>query len=158
MPDGVKRLSLEQAATHLLEECRMVLPGIQALFGFQMIAVFNTRFAETLSAGEQLVHLFAILCVVLAIALVMAPALLHRRREPQAVSRRFIELSSRLLMWSMAPLATGTVLDVYIVARIVIGSRLAAAGVAAVAGSQFAGLWILLPQRVTLGADDAALS
>jgi len=30
--------------SHLLEECRMVLPGIQALFGFQLIAVFNQPF------------------------------------------------------------------------------------------------------------------
>jgi hypothetical protein len=27
-----------------IEEARMVLPGIQALFGFQLIAVFNERF------------------------------------------------------------------------------------------------------------------
>jgi hypothetical protein len=28
-------ISLEAATGHILEECRMVLPGIQALFGFQ---------------------------------------------------------------------------------------------------------------------------
>lgn len=38
---GQEELPLSQAAQHLLEECRMVLPGIQALFGFQLIAVFN---------------------------------------------------------------------------------------------------------------------
>ena len=27
-------LPLDAAASHLLDECRMVLPGIQALFGF----------------------------------------------------------------------------------------------------------------------------
>jgi hypothetical protein len=35
---------LERAATHVLEEARMVLPGIQALLGFQLIAVFSSRF------------------------------------------------------------------------------------------------------------------
>jgi hypothetical protein len=30
-----EELSLDSAARHILEECRMVLPGIQALFGFQ---------------------------------------------------------------------------------------------------------------------------
>jgi hypothetical protein len=38
-----------------IEEARMVLPGIQALFGFQLIAVFNERFKE-LTKDEQLIH------------------------------------------------------------------------------------------------------
>jgi hypothetical protein len=49
-----EKVSLDSAATHILEECRMVLPGIQALFGFQLIAVFNEGFAEKLSSNEQL--------------------------------------------------------------------------------------------------------
>lgn len=52
-------ISLDAAAGHLLEECRMVLPGIQALFGFQLIAVFNQGFAEKLPQATQMVHLAA---------------------------------------------------------------------------------------------------
>jgi hypothetical protein len=48
-----EELSLDSAASHLLEECRMVLPGIQALFGFQLIAVFNQNFGESLSRGNR---------------------------------------------------------------------------------------------------------
>ena len=48
-----EELSLSKAAEYLLEECRMVLPGIQALFGFQLVAVFNQSFGEKLSSGEQ---------------------------------------------------------------------------------------------------------
>ena len=51
----------------------MVLPGIQALFGFQLIAVFNERFRQ-LSEGEQLIHFTAIMLVAIAIALIMTPA------------------------------------------------------------------------------------
>jgi len=32
---AVERIKLDSAASHIIEECRMVLPGIQALFGFQ---------------------------------------------------------------------------------------------------------------------------
>ena len=39
------------------QEARMVLPGIQTLFGFQLIAVFNQGFKMSLSEGEQFVHL-----------------------------------------------------------------------------------------------------
>jgi hypothetical protein len=56
-----------------------------------------------------------------AIVLVMAPAPLHRQTEPMAVAKRVITISSRLLMASMAPLAIGICLDVYLVARVIAG-------------------------------------
>jgi hypothetical protein len=51
--NAAERVRLAEAATYLLDECRMVLPGIQALFGFQLIAVFNQRFEQDLSAFER---------------------------------------------------------------------------------------------------------
>jgi hypothetical protein len=146
---SIEPLSLEKAATHLLEECRMVLPGIQALFGFQLVAVFSARFAG-LSPGEQRLHLAAILCVVLSVALVMAPAALHRLREPRSVSVRFIQLSSRMLMWGMAPLAVGTTLDVFLVARVIMGSMPAALVTASVTLLAFIALWAVFPASARL--------
>jgi hypothetical protein len=148
--DDIQELTLEQAATHLLEECRMVLPGIQALFGFQLVAVFSRGF-PTLSASEQLLHLVAILCVVASVALVMAPAALHRRREPRTISSQFLELSSRLLMWGMAPLAAGTTLDVYLIARVITHSLTGAAIAAAIAVVAFAFFWGVFPSTARLG-------
>ncbi|HEX4779662.1 MAG TPA: DUF6328 family protein, partial [Usitatibacter sp.] len=49
-----QRLDLAKAATAVLEECRMVLPGIQAIFGFQLTAVFQQAFSEKLDKGQQL--------------------------------------------------------------------------------------------------------
>ena len=59
-----EQLSLDSVARLLLEECRMVLPGIQALFGFQLIAVFNEGFSDKLTPGEQKLHLAAIISTV----------------------------------------------------------------------------------------------
>ncbi len=126
-----QELSLNDAASHVLEECRTVVPGMQALFGFQLIVVFTNSFKEELSPTERVLHLVAILLVTIAIALVIAPAALHRQMEPMAVSRRFIAISSRLLMASMAPLAAGICLDVYIVARVILGTSVGAAIIAA---------------------------
>src|SRR6476469_1301333 len=100
-----EELSLNDAATHVLEECRTVVPGMQALFGFQLIAVFSATSGEQLSQTERVLHLAAIVLVTIAIVLVMAPAALHRQTEPLVISERFITISSRLLMASMAPLA-----------------------------------------------------
>ena len=126
----------------------MVLPGIQALFGFQFVAVFNASFGEKLTPGEQRLHLAALLCVAIAAALVLAPAALHRQTQPRSVSDRFLDISSRLLKWSMAPLALGTAADVYIVARLIMHSVGWALASALLALATFALLWVYLPSRV----------
>ena len=59
MPRGKQKELLSDMASHLLEECRMVLPGIQALFGFQLMAVFNAKFWD-LDFYHRVVHLLAI--------------------------------------------------------------------------------------------------
>jgi Family of unknown function (DUF6328) len=41
-----KELPLDKAATLVLHESRMVLPGIQALFGFLLIVVFSDTFTK----------------------------------------------------------------------------------------------------------------
>jgi hypothetical protein len=43
-------ISLEAATGYILEECRMMLPGIQALFGFQLIAVFDAALVAMFAA------------------------------------------------------------------------------------------------------------
>src|SRR4051812_50065409 len=76
-PFGVgkkEEVKLDSAASHLLEECRMVLPGIQALFGFQLIAVFNDGFDHKLATGERQLHFLALFLVALAAALVLGRA------------------------------------------------------------------------------------
>lgn len=141
-----EELSLNDAASHVLEECRTVVPGMQALFGFQLIAVFNPGFRDLLPPAERLLHLAAIVLVAIAIALVMAPAALHRQTEPLAVSRRFIDISSRLLMASMAPLTAGLCLDVYVVARTIVDTRAVAAIIAVGLLGVFIALWVVLPR------------
>ncbi len=141
-----QELSLNDATSHVLEECRTVVPGMQALFGFQLIAVFSSAFREQLSSVERVVHLVAILLVTIAIVLVMAPAALHRQMEPMAVSRRFIAISSRLLMASMAPLAAGICLEIYIVARVILGTSVGAAIIAVLSLGVFVVFWLVVPR------------
>lgn len=138
-------LPLAQAAQHLLEECRMVLPGIQALFGFQLIAVFSDGFSSKLQHVEQFLHLGAIALVAVAMALVMAPAAYHRQALPATVTDRFLALSSRLLLWSMFPLALSIVLDFYLIAGLITGHKGLAAALAMLLLTLFFGLWLVLP-------------
>ena len=140
-----EEVKLDSAATHLLEECRMVLPGIQALFGFQLIAVFNEGFSKKLSPAEQELHLAAIVLVAVAVALVMAPAAIHRQTQQREVSERFIWISSRLLLASMFPLAVALCLDIYLISRVILERSAFSAAIAAILLAVIFILWILLP-------------
>jgi hypothetical protein len=149
-PEGAGRkekVSLDSAAKHILEECRMVLPGIQALFGFQLIAVFNDGFSEKLSEGQQHLHYAATALVTIAVAMVMAPAAVHRQSAQREVSERFIWLASRLLVASMLPLALGICLELYLVGVVITENDWLPAVVSAVALCVFAALWAWLPGR-----------
>src|SRR5215471_2224426 len=95
--DRVEKQGMPNATRNVLEECRMVLPGIQALFGFQLIAVFNHPFFELLGRGEQIAHLVALAMTAVAVALVMTPAAYHRQVHPDAVSKRHLRISSLML-------------------------------------------------------------
>src|SRR5512147_2230582 len=99
-PDVKEEMELSKAAEVLVDECRMLLPGIQALFGFQLIAVFNSTFAEKLSSLEQQLHLLAIGLIGVAIGLILTPAAYHRQIEHMSITRRFIDVSTRLMLWS----------------------------------------------------------
>ena len=125
----------------------MVLPGIQALFGFQLIAVFNQGFGERLSQGEQVLHLVAIAFTVLSMALVMTPAAIHRQAEPRQVSERFIWIGSNLVLSGMVPLALAIGLDAYIVSSLIIRDDAVAVVIATVVVGVFAALWFFLPRR-----------
>ena len=142
--------SLSEAVTHLLEECRMVLPGIQALFGFQLIAVFNSTFRERLSSTEQCFHLAAIGLVAIAVALVMAPAALHRQTSPQAATQDFITIATRLLLLSMLPLMLGISFDFYLISRLILNNTLISLSLSTVLLVVFATLWFLLPRLTSL--------
>jgi len=88
--------TLKEDLSNILEQCRILLPGMQALFGFQAIAVFNERF-EQLRGLSPVAHLLWLAMVAVAIALGMASAAFHRIAEPGRVSRRLIALSSRCI-------------------------------------------------------------
>jgi len=156
--DDAQAESLSDSVTHMLEECRMVLPGIQALFGFQLVAVFNSTFWTKLDRLEQVIHYVALGLVACSVALVMTPAAYHRQAEPMTVSKRFLTISTRLLYWSMYPLMSAILLDFYLIGSLILDSRLLSLLVAVAISAVFLVLWVFLPrvrrlQRMLSGFD-----
>jgi uncharacterized protein DUF6328 len=149
MPDQDNEKILDQrtekAAREAVEEARMVLPGIQALFGFQLIAVLNERFTE-LPSSRRLLHPAAIVLVAIAIALIMTPAAYHRQVEPGTVSRFFVGLASLFVAAAMVPLMLALCIEVYILAAIVLDSPFWSVALAALLLCLFTMLWFILPR------------
>ena len=138
--------SVNDALHQTLEEARMVLPGVQALFGFQLIAVFSDGFERRLDQNGQSLHLIAIVLVTIAIAIVMTPAAYHRQVEPRRATVAFLVLSSHLVSGAMLPLAAGLSIDVYLIARVITGAPSLSAAIGGVVFMLFLALWFAFPQ------------
>ena len=136
--------TLEEETRTVIEEARMVLPGIQAFFGFQLIAVFNSRFQD-LTHMEQILHLVALLMLAVSIALIMTPAAYHRIAVRGMVSRHFIELASRFLEYAMFPLMLSITIDIFLLARFILNNAALGAAIALVTTLMFFGLWYFFP-------------
>ncbi len=108
---------MEEETTHILEEARMVVPGIQALFGFQLIVVFNSVFDKELSSSQKYLHLLAIATTTIALILNLAPAAYHRLAKQEMVSRYFITISTRFITWAMFILMGGICMDFFLITQ-----------------------------------------
>jgi hypothetical protein len=144
-PGESDKVSLNKVARMILEECRMILPGLQALFGFQLIAVFNKPFFEILNASQQKLHLLALGLVAAAVGLLMAPAAYHRQIEPERVTRDFVRLATLCLTLGMAPLMFAITIDFYLIAMCILHDFALAITLSSTLLLFLAGLWFVLP-------------
>ena len=122
----------------------MVLPGIQALFGFQLIAAFSERFKD-LPASTQWFYLGAVGLVVFSIMLILMPAVFHRVAEPGKISHRFIQFASRCIEIAMAPLALAIAIDIAVLVQLITEASTPAIAAGAVCFAGFFLCWYVLP-------------
>lgn len=141
----IKKESLEEEVDHIIEEIRMVLPGIQALFGFQLIAVFNQRFSELLPRTGQVLHLAALILVAAAKGLIMAPATYHREAERGTISRYLADYASRLIMIAMLPLLVAISIEVALIAYAILSLLWVSVICGTALGLLFVSLWFIFP-------------
>lgn len=139
--------TLEHQVDHIIEEARMVLPGIQTLFGFQLIAVFNQRFDTALSNVQQELHLMTVIFIAISIALIMAPAAYHRQAERNFISKYLVNYASRLITVAMVPLLLAIAIDVGLVSNIITKSVAISFAVAIALLSFFTWFWFVVPRH-----------
>jgi hypothetical protein len=118
-PGPIEREPLTESVTHVVEEARMLIPGVTAFLGFQLVAVFNSAFSQKLTHDEQMLHVGAMFVTLVALLLLLTPAAYHRQAESGWVSQGFVNLSSRLITGATPLFALGMTLDFYLLVRAV---------------------------------------
>lgn len=131
---------LKNRIRHVLTEARVVIPGAQALLGFQF-TIFLTQAFEQLPRLSKLLHLASVCLVGLATVLLLTPAAYHRIVEDGEETERFHALASRFLVFSLIPIGMGASLDFYVVILKVMGSELLAVASAVLTLALMFGLW-----------------
>ena len=123
-----------------LTESRVVLPGVQALLGFQFITMFMDDF-EKLSNGLKYLHMVSLGLMALTMVLLMTPAAYHRLVERGEDTQRFYGLVTGFLIAAMVVLPLGICSEVFIVFQKVTNSLVVSIGTAAALLVFFYGLW-----------------
>ena len=118
----------------------MVLPGAQALLGFQLITMFMDGF-DKLPNSSKYVHLVSLALMALTMILLMSPAAYHRIAERGEDTPRLHRVASALLLGAMFTLPLGICGDVYIVFYKVTSSVATSVGIALAVLAFFYGAW-----------------
>lgn len=139
-----KAQSLETRLVQALTELRVILPGAQALFGFQFIAMMAQSF-EQLPPLSKAVHLASVGAVALTIILLIAPAAYHRLAAKGNAEERVLIYTTRTMLCALGLLALGLVGDTYVTMAKITGTPALASCVAIVAAVGFAVMLYVIP-------------
>lgn len=136
--------SVHDRIDYVLTESRVMLPGAQALFGFQLLVPLTKSF-EALPLAARTVHFVALVLVAMTVVLLIAPAAIHRIAFDGMDDPRFLRLASRFVTAALIPLALGVASELYVAGvRLLPGSPVilwTAVGAACV----LIGFWYALP-------------
>lgn len=146
MPDKGRNRKREERireANELLQEIRVILPGVQVLFAFLLTVAFTRRFTE-LAEYQIDVYFAALLSTALATILFVAPTAQHRLLWRQHARSQRLRLANRLVIAGSFCLAVAVGCVVFLVADFIYGITTAAVATALVAGAIVV-LWYVLP-------------
>ena len=135
---------LDERITQMLTEARVVLPGVQALLGFQLASVISQSF-ERLPASSKTVHAASLGCIAVAVILLIAPAAYHRIVFSGQDTEEVHRFGSWLVTCATAPLALGLSGDIYVVLTEITASAMIGAFTASFTLVFLVGLWHLFP-------------
>ena len=144
-----QQTSMEQRIDQMLTEARVVLPGVQALLGFQLVSVLTQAF-EKLPASSKVLHAASLACITVSVVLLITPAAYHRIVFAGQDTEEVHRVGSRFIALATIPLALGIAGDLYVVLAEITASAMVAAVIAGAALLLLVGLWHAFPAVVRL--------
>ena len=144
MSESDKSPPLDTQVEQLLTEARLIIPGAQALLGFQLTVTLTHAFAE-LPTQAKIAHAAALCCIALTVILLMAPASVHRIAFSGQDDPDFLKIGSFFVVAAPAPLALGISLDAYVAAGRALQSETGAMVLAVVSTVVLFGFWYAFP-------------
>jgi hypothetical protein len=140
---------LDQRIDQMLTEARVVLPGVQALLGFQLISTLSESFAR-LPASSKVIHAASLGCITLAVILLIAPAAYHRIVFSGQDTEELDRVGRWLVTGATVPLALGLTGDLYVVLTEITASPRIGVIIAGIALLLLVGFWHALPATIRL--------
>jgi hypothetical protein len=134
---------LNRELIELLNELRVVLPGVQVLFAFLLTVPFTNTFSRITNTQRQ-VFFAVFLLTAASTALLIAPSAYHRLRFRQHDKEQMLTTANRLSIGGLVLLTFALVGATFLVADLLYHTTAAALLTAAVAGF-FAWFWWGLP-------------
>lgn len=143
--DESKKERVDRELNELLEEIRVVTPGVEVLFAFLLGVAFTSRFTE-LTALQREVYFATLVTTAGSTALLIAPAAHHRLAFRGGDKERLLFTATRLSVAALAMLLAATSGVVFLVADLLYTTPVAATA-AALMAMWFSWFWFLLPRR-----------
>jgi cytochrome bd-type quinol oxidase subunit 2 len=128
----------------LLQETRVVMPGVQFLFAFLLAVAFQQGFKDTTDFQRD-VFLATIVCASFAAMCFIAPAAWHRLLFEQGAKKHIIKVANRFVVAGLLFLTPAMTLALVLVCDFVFSSTTAIV-VAAVVGLSFSWFWFVAPK------------
>ena len=141
--NGHERQARELA--ELLQELRVVLPGVQVLFAFLLTVPFSARF-DIVTPVQQAVFFATLVCTALSAGLLLAPSAHHRLLWRRRTRERRLRVANRLAIAGMLLLVLAMVGVMFVITDVLFGSTAAAIATAAISGF-FTYVWFVMPIR-----------
>jgi 4-amino-4-deoxy-L-arabinose transferase-like glycosyltransferase len=135
----------EREWIELLNEVRVLLPGVQMLFAFLLAMPLFDRFADSVPSIHR-IYLAGFLSATGACAFLVAPSVYHRLHWRRDVRDKetMLRTCNRLAIVGVVLLAVSMTSTVFVMAFLVFGAPLAIATTGLVAAT-FGALWFVLP-------------
>jgi len=125
---------------HVLTEARVIIPGNQALLGFQFAVILQQGFRE-LPQWLKWIHLASLSLIAVSTILLLTPAAYHRIVEHGEETEGFYQVASLLVLYALPPLAAGICGDFFLVVYKMTNQRGISLIAAGLMLSLFGGLW-----------------